>query len=81
MSSEEYKQRAHELKLDNDWYYKCLKCKEIMHQTLTKNHQCIRKIVQEKMQRKIQKVDEQEEETKESETGTFVIETNEDDEL
>jgi hypothetical protein len=31
MTKEEFTKRAHELKLDNDWYFKCRECKAVIH--------------------------------------------------
>jgi hypothetical protein len=40
ISREEYVARARELKLDNDLYFRCKCCREIMHQSIAKSHEC-----------------------------------------
>ena len=40
LSQKEYLKRQSDLKLDNNLYFRCRGCKEIMHQGLTKGHGC-----------------------------------------
>lgn len=36
----DYFKRGQELKLDNNWYFRCKECREIMHEKLTEKHKC-----------------------------------------
>lgn len=40
LTKEQYMKRAREFQLDNDLYFRCKACKEIMHQARTSKHEC-----------------------------------------
>eukprot|EP00347_Sterkiella_histriomuscorum_P017381 403349603 len=40
MTKEEYYKKAQDLKIDNNWYFRCKQCREIMHEKLTAKHKC-----------------------------------------
>jgi len=40
LTREEYYQRREELKIDNNWYFRCRQCRQIMHESLTAKHKC-----------------------------------------
>ena len=40
LTREEYYKRSQELKIDNNWYFRCRQCREVLHEVQTKNHKC-----------------------------------------
>lgn len=40
LTIKEYREKAREMKMDNDLYYQCLKCREVLHEKVVKKHTC-----------------------------------------
>ncbi|CDW86596.1 UNKNOWN [Stylonychia lemnae] len=40
MTKEEYYKRSQDLKLDNNWYFRCKECRDIIHEKLCESHKC-----------------------------------------